>query len=158
MPRPRSRTLRTGRWSEAGNIYLLTLVTDRRRPWFNAWDPASRVSRALADPAVWHGSSLLCWVLMPDHWHGVVQLGGNPPLSRSVGRAKAHATRTWKPDDGSRLWQPGFHDRALRAEDDLLAVARYIVANPIRAGLSRSFGGYPFRDAIWIDADAGRAS
>lgn len=86
MPRPRSRTLRTGRWSEAGNIYLLTLVTDRRR-----------------------------------------------------------------------LWQPGFHDRVLRAEDDLVAVARYVVANPIRAGLSRSFGGYPFRDAVWISTDAGRA-
>jgi len=158
MPRPRSQALRRGRWSEAGNVYLLTFVTDRRRPWFRDWEPASRAARALADPAAWPGSNLLCWVLMPDHWHGLVQLGEGEALSRSAGRAKAHATRRWKPGDGSRLWQPGFHDRALRAEEDLLAVARYVVANPIRAGLSRSFGGYPFWDAVWICPDADPAA
>lgn len=158
MPRPRSQTLRRGRWSEAGNIYLLTFVTDRRRPWFSDWDPASRISGALADGAAWAGSRLLCWVLMPDHWHGVLELGERESLSRSAGRAKALATRTWKPRDGSRLWQPGFHHRALRAEDDLLAVARYVVANPIRAGLSRSFGGYPYWDAIWASPDPDSAA
>ena len=33
------------------------------------------------------------------------------------------------------LWQPGFYDRALRREDDRKAVARYILTNPLRAGL-----------------------
>ena len=43
-------------------------------------------------------------------------------------------------------------------DDNLLAAARYLIANPIRAGLSRSFGGYPYWDAVWIGNDAESAS
>ncbi len=49
-----------------------------------------------------------------------------------------------------RLWQPGFHDRALRAEEDRLAAARYIVANPLRAGLVRRVADYPHWDCVWL--------
>ncbi|MNW20243.1 hypothetical protein D3C71_2205540 [compost metagenome] len=48
------------------------------------------------------------------------------------------------------LWQKGFHDRALRREEDLLKVARYVVANPLRAGLVEKLGDYPLWDAIWV--------
>lgn len=154
MAWPRSHILRKGRWSETGGIYLITLVTQGRRRWFDAWTPASTVARALADPAAWHRSALLCWVLMPDHWHGIIQLGAAEPLSRNVGRAKAHATRAWRPKDGGRLWQAGFHDRAVRAEEELLRVARYVVANPIRAGLASGLGAYPYWDAVWISDDS----
>ncbi|MBJ6984245.1 transposase [Luteimonas sp. MC1750] len=157
MPTRRSPELRSGRWSEPGRIYLVTIVTDGRKPWFQDWEPAAAVARALAGRDAWPGSRLLCWVLMPDHWHGLLELGESESLSRTVGRAKAHATRVWKPDAG-RLWQPGFHDRALRSDDNLLAAARYVVANPIRAGISRSFGGYSYWDAVWISADADAAS
>ena len=32
----------------------------------------------------------------------------------------------------------GFHDRALRRDEDTLSTARYIVANPLRAGLVKN--------------------
>ncbi|GHD75401.1 hypothetical protein GCM10007164_27410 [Luteimonas padinae] len=158
MPGQRSHALRRGCWSQPGGIYLLTFVTEGRRPWFAEWDPASRIARALASVEAWGDVSLLCWVLMPDHWHGVLQLGSREPLSRCVGRARAHATRTWKPPgDGPRLWQRSFHDRALRAEERLVDVARYVVMNPLRAGLVRRIGDYPYWDAVWISQDAAPA-
>jgi REP element-mobilizing transposase RayT len=49
-----------------------------------------------------------------------------------------------------RVWQRGFYDRAVRKEDDLVDMARYIVANPLRAGLVRSIKCYPHWDAIWL--------
>lgn len=49
-----------------------------------------------------------------------------------------------------RLWQPGFHDHAVRREESLEAIARYIVANPLRAGLVKKVGDYPLWDAIWV--------
>jgi REP element-mobilizing transposase RayT len=49
-----------------------------------------------------------------------------------------------------QLWQKSFHDHALRKEEDLLAIARYIVANPLRAGLVKKIGDYPLWDAIWL--------
>lgn len=128
----------------------MTFTTARRRQWFREWDVASNVAAALADPASWADSRLLCWVLMPDHWHGMVQLGQQEPLSRNVGRAKAMASRCWKTGEESCLWQAGFHDRALRAEDQILDVARYIVANPVRAGLVTRLRDYPYWDANWL--------
>ena len=49
-----------------------------------------------------------------------------------------------------QLWQKGFHDRAIRKEEDLQAIARYVVANPLRACLVDKIGDYPLWDAIWL--------
>lgn len=54
------------------------------------------------------------------------------------------------PDHQGQLWQKGFHDHALRKEEEILATARYIVANPLRAGLTRRIGDYPLWDAGWL--------
>jgi hypothetical protein len=51
------------------------------------------------------------------------------------------------------LWDVGFHDHALRSDESVIHAARYIVANPVRAGLVKRVGDYPFWDAIWLDAD-----
>jgi len=51
---------------------------------------------------------------------------------------------------GQPVWQRGFHDHAVRREEDLQALARYVVANPVRAGLVQRTGLYPHWDAIWV--------
>ena len=48
------------------------------------------------------------------------------------------------------LWQEGFHDHALRKEEDLVKLARYIVANPLRAGIVSKIADYPLWDAVWL--------
>jgi len=48
------------------------------------------------------------------------------------------------------VWQKSFYDRAMRTEDDLPALARYIVANPLRAGWVARIGDYSHWDAIWL--------
>ena len=50
----------------------------------------------------------------------------------------------------SKVWQKGFHDHAIRKDEDIKAVARYIIANPLRAGLVENIGDYPFWDAVWL--------
>jgi REP element-mobilizing transposase RayT len=50
----------------------------------------------------------------------------------------------------NRIWQRGFYDRSIRKEDDLIDIARYIVANPVRAGLVTSIRDYPLWDSIWL--------
>jgi REP element-mobilizing transposase RayT len=101
-----------------------------------------------------HGSGLvnsLAWVVMPDHFHWLVQLN-NTPLSRVIGAIKARCTRSVNSRTGTSgpLWQSGFHDRAIRDNEDLLPFARYIIANPLRAGLVDRIGDYPLWDAIWL--------
>jgi len=48
------------------------------------------------------------------------------------------------------LWQGGYHDHAVRKEEDLQHLARYIVANPLRAGLVKKIGDYSLWDAVWL--------
>ncbi len=48
------------------------------------------------------------------------------------------------------LWQKSFYNHALRKNEDVRAIARYIVSNPLRAGLVENIGDYPLWDAVWL--------
>jgi putative transposase len=48
------------------------------------------------------------------------------------------------------VWQTAYHDRAIRQEEDLEGIARYIVANPLRAGIVSSVRDYALWDAKWL--------
>ncbi len=94
----------------------------------------------------------LCYVVMPDHLHWLMQLQPGSQLSDTVRLVKSLATKNiqeFSPDIEA-VWQRGFHDRALRKDEDIRAVARYVVANPLRAGLVRSVREYGFWDAVWL--------
>ncbi|MCT8949944.1 REP-associated tyrosine transposase [Pseudomonas iridis] len=143
--------LRKGRCSEIGRIYLLTAVMYERRPVFSDW----RVGRLLVEQmrAVDEEGMVqsLAWVVMPDHLHWLVELRRGS-LAELMRRVKSRSCRAVNLKYGSqgRLWQRGYYDRALRKEDDLKAAARYIVMNPLRAGLVQRLGDYPLWDAVWL--------
>ncbi len=88
----------------------------------------------------------LCFVVMPDHFHWLLVLSNKHSLSQTVGMLKSQTARAI----GQSIWQRGFHDHALRQEEDALQIARYIVANPLRAGLVKSVRDYPYWYAIWL--------
>ena len=149
---PRSRLLRLGRYSLPGGVYLVTFTTYRRQCLFSGFDASCLASRTLANASNWPHARLLAWVLMPDHWHGLIELQGNESLARCISRAKSAATRQWNRERSAAgsLWAPGFHDHSLRHGESLTDCARYIVLNPVRAGLVHRCGDYPFWDAVWL--------
>ncbi|OYU30104.1 MAG: transposase [Comamonadaceae bacterium PBBC2] len=144
--RPHSSHLRTGRHSQAGGIYLVTVVTADRKPVFVDFHAARKLIHILHHPAFAIRTSTLAYVVMPDHLHWLFQLGEVETLSACIQRIKSLTTKAIGPE----LWQKGFHDHAIRRDEDLPAVARYIVANPVRAGLVTRVGVYPHWDAIWV--------
>ena len=137
-----------------GQIYLVTTTTIGRQPMFNDWRLAAVAARSLANRELWRDARLCCWVLMPDHWHAMIQLFPGAQLPAVVRRAKAVSARAVnqaRRAEGA-VWARAFHDRALRDEERVRDAARYVVANPVRAGLARSVREYPFWDAMWLDA------
>lgn len=151
--KPGNHALRKGRRSIPGQIYLITTTTKLREPLFTDFGIACSVSRVLGNPDTWLPHRCLCWVLMPDHWHGMLQLNGKEDLACVMRRAKlrsAHAARVDNRRQGG-IWAPSFHDRALRKDTNVRATARYIIANPLRAGLVRNVLDYPYWDAVWLD-------
>lgn len=152
MSVPHSISLRRGRFSEPGRIYLLTTVIDQRRPVFANFTLARMTIQSLRECDIAGESATLAFVLMPDHLHWLFQLQG-AELSAVARRFKSVSARMVNRTLGTSgvpLWQAGFHDRALRREEDLQGIARYIVANPVRAGLVKSVREYPHWDAVWL--------
>lgn len=137
-----------------GQRYFITVVCDERRQRFQDSTVASAVVEKLRARELWGDSIVLCCVLMPDHLHFLVELGQDRTLSRLMQRVKAVLALVAHEVDGGggRFWMPGYHDRALRAEEDAFGVARYIIWNPVRAGLVATPHEYPYWSAAWPEA------
>jgi hypothetical protein len=74
-------------------------------------------------------------------------------LDRLVRRFKSITARAVEPRlrINGWLWAKGHNERELDSVEDLQAVARHLVANPVRSGLARSVGAYPYWNAVWLD-------
>ncbi|KPV39746.1 hypothetical protein AN478_09585 [Thiohalorhabdus denitrificans] len=145
--------LRKGRVSIGGQAYILTTVTNQRRPVFRNIKAARLVVSTLRHQQDAGRAYSLAYVLMPDHLHWMVILKGSTSLDGLMRSVKSYSGRQIKSlfsEDEAPVWQAGFHDRALRRDEDLLQAARYIVANPLRAGLAERVGDYPHWDAVWL--------
>ncbi|MFG3454065.1 transposase [Stutzerimonas stutzeri] len=145
------RDLRKGRVSLSNQTYVLTCVTLKRSPIFIESAAASMLAREIHMIGQSGSVQSLAWVVMPDHLHWLVQLKTGS-LSQVMQQLKSRSAIAVNARLGScgPIWQKGYHDRAIRDEEDLRDFARYIVANPMRAGLVRRIGDYPFWDATWL--------
>lgn len=149
---PGNRALRTGRTSLPNHVYLVTTVTRDRLPYSGDFAVGCAAARCFDDARILQDARMLAWVLMPDHAHWLIQLGENHALGAMINRLKSASARAANrvlQRDGP-LWARAFHDHALRAEEDLCRSARYVVANPVRAGLVGRVGEYPFWNAVWV--------
>lgn len=82
-----SHRLRHGRRSEAGRAYLITTVARDRRHLFRNPSLAMAVARSIHYMRRF-GHQTLCYVIMPDHLHWLMQLGKAQQLSDTVGMMK----------------------------------------------------------------------
>ena len=91
---------------------------------------------------------------MPDHLHLLVEgLSDAASLRSFVSLAKQHSAFSNRHRVRPRLWQKGYFERILREDDDPFNVARYVVQNPVRAGLVRSATEYPYTGSAILTRD-----
>lgn len=149
--RPYSHHLCIGRDSEPGRAYLITAVVHNQSPLFANWQLGRLLAVEMRQAHEQGQVDSLAWVIMPDHFHWLFQLH-HRHLSRVVGSVKSRSTLTINQATRgyARFWQSGYHDRAIRDGENLRDIARYLVANPLRAGLVEQIGDYPLWDAIWL--------
>ena len=158
--RPAAPCLRTTRLEPRpapGRTHLLTVATLYRRAVFLDDEAARAVCRVHTAQWPWRDSAVLAWVLMPDHWQGLVALGERDSLSTLVGRFKALTSRAV--EDRHRvngwLWGRGFSDRPLAPDEEAMAAARHLVGLPLRAGLVKRLGDYAYWNTAWLSAAEG---
>jgi len=151
LPAPGSASLRRGRTHDAGRPYLITTSTADRAPIFARSTHARTAAALLNDARTCPNARILLWVLMPDHLHLLLELGVDEALGRSVGRIRAAISRCL-PGPGESLWQGSFHDHGLREAESIDSVGRYLLLNPVRAGLVLSVKDWPWRGGVLNEA------
>jgi REP element-mobilizing transposase RayT len=145
--KPGYSSLRKGRVYIPNQIYHLTASTLNRANYFSNFELAKFLSKNLYR----NKQKTLAFVVMPDHFHWLVQIDDNvAQLGDPIKSLKVSTIRFANNKNIELSWQKGFYDRAIRKEEDLEDVARYIVMNPVRAGIVKSVRTYPFWNAIWL--------
>ena len=156
--KPHAKDLRKGRCSENKQIYLITSVTYQRQKIFTNFSLGRLVVQAMQYQHQQQKVESQAFVIMPDHFHWLLALHNNNTLSEVMRSVKGYSGRKIQAirreqgevSSNQPLWQDGYHDHAVRKEQDLQQMARYIVANPLRANIVKTVADYPLWDAIWL--------
>ena len=143
---PHQSNLRKGRYSQANQIYHIITNTKNRQPIFKNLKYARIIIQNLMLQDEQQFTKTLAFVVMPDHMHWLLELKEAKTLSAIVKSVKANTAQTI----GRPIWQAGYYDHAIRKDEDIANIARYIIANPVRAGLVKRVGDYPHWDAVWL--------
>ena len=82
---------------------------------------------------------------MPDHVHLVIAATHSAAhLPTFISRWKQFSGYAYRRGHGNCLWQPSYYDHVLRDDESTSKAVRYVLENPVRAGLVEAFADYPF--------------
>ncbi len=151
-PRRRSPRLQGYDYSQNG-AYFVTICTQHRVCLFGeVVDGEMRLNDAgrmvelwwLKLPGKFPEVDIDLFVVMPNHFHGIVVLGTTGPVSAPLythlqwfktmttnAYIRGVKERDWETFPG-KLWQRSFHDHIIRSEKELNTVREYILDNPAR--------------------------
>ena len=124
--------------------YFLTICVYPRRPVFHDLETGRWVAEQLLHTAVRFNFEIPAYCVMHDHVHVLAEgTAKDADLRRFVSRWKQLTAYEWKRRTGQTLWQKGYFDHVLRDEESDIGVIKYIVSNPVNAGLTERPEDYP---------------
>ncbi len=145
---PQRKTLRLDAidYSDADCVYFVTLCARYLSSPFADLQLASAIVDALLYRSRTGTWKLYAYVLMPDHLHAAISpVDNGRAISELLRDFKSYTTRIgWKHGLPGALWERGFYDHVVRRERSLIAICEYIIANPVRKGLAKVAGEWPF--------------
>jgi putative transposase len=125
--------------------YSLTFCTHERRKSFADAAAVDLVWRQILRSANQTHFAIPAYCFMPDHLHLLAEgLSDAADLRRFLTKARQYSGYYDSRQFGDRLWQRYGFERILRDGEPSQVVARYILNNPLRAGLVTMVQEYPF--------------
>jgi putative transposase len=126
---------RIARAVAVGIPHHVTQRGNRRQPTFFCDGDYQIYLSVMAEWCSRHGVEIWAYCLMPNHVHLIAIPSAEDSLRRAIGEAHRRYTRAINFREGWRghLWQGRFSSYAME-EGYLLAAARYVEMNPVRAG------------------------
>ena len=131
-------------YEEPGRIFSITICVLNNKQIFLNKNLADAVWSVAKDGIFSTETDLMAACLMPDHLHLLVGVK-NKNLIDLISRWKRFTQKiVYDAGYKDKLWQRSFYDHALRREEQVNIVARYIYENPIRAGSVAENRDYPY--------------
>ena len=131
-----------------GMPHHVTQRGNRRQQTFFCDDDYRLYLDLMAEWCGRRGASVWAYCLMPNHVHLIATPESSDALRRGIGEAHRRYSRHVNFREGWRgyLWQGRFASFPLDG-DYLLAAARYVELNPVRARLAARAGDWPWSSA-----------
>jgi len=126
--------------------YFITICAKDKRKIFCNEALNNEIIACLKEEKEEAGVKIFAFCLMPDHFHMLVSpADSGVNVSRFIGSFKSKATRVgWKYGVGERMWQRRFYDHVIRPNEPVKDICEYILNNPVRKKLAKSWEDYKF--------------
>jgi putative transposase len=147
------------RWFVPGGMFFFTAVAYDRQPILTTQPGRQHLRTAIEAIRGQRHFELFATVLLPDHWHLIMQLPtGDTDYSTRMKRIKETFTKSWlqsgQPESevtdsqhsrGERgIWQPRFWEHTIQSERDLECCTDYIHWNPRKHELVSQVQNWPW--------------
>jgi REP element-mobilizing transposase RayT len=134
--------------------YSLTFCTDWKRKWFENADAVALVLSQFLRVSDSEGFAVLAYCFMPDREHLLIEgLRDDSDARKFIIKSKQCSAHAYAQTFGARLWQPFGYEHVLRDDEKVQVVARYILENPVRAGLVKTVLDYSFAGSQVYDVE-----
>ena len=126
-------------------VSFTACIKDRKR-LFTDENIFNEFEKILLDELKSTSCSSFVYLFMPDHFHTIIT--GNGPeanLKTCMDKYKQKTGYWLSKNITDRKWQKDYYDHILRDEENLEIQVKYILNNPVRAGLVDNWKDYPFK-------------
>jgi putative transposase len=143
---PANQRLDPELYVQANRVYFMTVRAYTNQLPFVRDDLNQLVLNVLREEEQRQDCAVFTYCLMPNHLHFLASPRQDGiSVLRFTDEYKGKATnRSWTVGWHGKLWQPRYFDHIVRAEEDLRAIAEYILNNPVRKGLVECAEDWPW--------------
>jgi putative transposase len=132
--------------------YFITIRSHNFEHHFVHNEVVAKVIDILKGTADQEGFSVWVYCFMPDHAHLLVEgKHSNADMKHFVALFKQKSSYWFKSTYGVKLWAPNYHEHVLRNDEATVAVAQYIIQNPIRKGMVDDCSAYPYSGSFELE-------
>lgn len=113
------------------------------------WPPMAAIVKSTIEQHEQDLYELLYYCIMPTHVHKVINTGfrSDPrPLHQIMKKVKGASSRMINMELGQTgvFWQAESYDHLIRSDRELAAIGKYILENPVKAGLVTQWEDWPY--------------
>jgi len=133
-------------YTDNSRVYFITVRTYRDQSPFVRADLNQCVLDVLREEQVRQNCAVSTYCLMPDHLHFLASPREDGiSILTFTDQYKGKATnQSWTTGWQGKLWQPRYYDHIIRSDESLIAIAEYILDNPVRQRLVEHAEDWPW--------------